>query len=143
MVVNSFLLSFNTPAAKEDKFSTQLAFKEALYKDLFAAATASTIVAAPTIAAAGIADIVEHQRVKIKRAPCVVCKQAAAMERQGIKQQRRQPLQAVSSNFASRSLDRHVSRALTGCASSMVALCTKKRCWEVFHLGVSSGGAIA
>ena len=32
---------------------------------------------------------VEHQRVKIKRAACVVYKQAVAEERRGIKQQRR------------------------------------------------------
>ena len=107
-----------------------------------AAASATTVVDIAA-AAACIADIVEHQRVKIKRAPCVVCKQAAAEKRQGIKRQRRQALQALSPNSASRSLDRYVSRAKIGCASCIVALYTRKRCWEAFYSVINSGGAAA
>ena len=98
IAVNSFLLSTYAPAAKEDKFSTHLAFREALCKGLFAHARPhSTVIMAGLITAAvtnrvavGAADTVggrvEHQRVKIKRSVCVICKQAAAEERRGIKQ---------------------------------------------------------
>ena len=85
--------------------------------------------------------IVEHQWVKIKCAACVVCKQAVAEERQGIKQQRRLVLQAVSPNVTSKRINRHILRVKTGCASCMVALCVRKGCWELFYLGAHSGAA--
>ena len=147
VAVNSFLLSSYAPVAEVGKFLKHRAFREALCKELFAHARPQSIVvvagpatAATTIAAAAadVADAagvtgVEHQRVKMKRLVCVICKQAAAEERRGIKRQRRQALQAISPNNASKLKDRHVPRAETGCASCEVSLCTKKGCWEVFH----------
>ena len=147
--MNSFLLSYYAPVAKEDKFSEHRAFRKALCKDLFIhtrlqsiVPIADTATAAYTVAIAGAAYTasarVEHQRVKIKRAACVICKQAAAEERRGIKQQIRQALQAISPNIASKRKDRHVPRTETGCSSCKVSLCMKRRCWEVFHSGVHS-----
>ena len=84
---------------------------------------------------------VEHQRVKIKRATCVVYKQAVAEKRQGIKQQKKLILQIVSPNVTSKRMNRHAPRVKIGCASCMVALCARKGCWELFHLGALSGAA--
>ena len=152
VVVNSFLLSCYAPVTKEDRFLTHRAFREALCKDLFTyavptAAAAATVVGPVHIMPAVVGAVyaaptrVEHQRVKMKRAACVVCKQAVAEERRGIKQQRRLILQAVSPNVTSKRMDRHISRVKTGCASCMVALCARKGCWELFHLGALSGAA--
>ena len=147
IAMNSFLLSTYAPAAKENKFSTYLAFREALCKGLFvhAKSHSTVIVAGPITAvvtnkvAVDAADTagarVKHQRVKMKRSACVICKQAAAEERRGIKQQKRQVLQAISPNIVDKCKDRHVLRVKTGCASCKVSLCTKKGCWEVFHSG--------
>ena len=86
IVVNFFLLSTYASAAKENKFSIYLAFREALCKGLFAHARLHSIVimvdpitAVVTnrvaVGAAGTVDArVEHQRVKIKCLIYVICK---------------------------------------------------------------------
>ena len=96
VVVNSFLLSYHAPIAKEDKFSEHRAFRKTLCKGLFIhtrpqsivpiADTATTAYTVAIVGAAYIASArVEHQKIKIKRAACVICKQAAAEERREIK----------------------------------------------------------
>ena len=101
IAVNSFLLSTYAPAIKEDKFLTYLAFREALCKGLFAHTRphSTVIIAGPitaavtnrvAVGAAGtVGARVEHQRVQMKRSAYVICKQAAAEERRGIKRQKR------------------------------------------------------
>ena len=96
VVVNSFLLSYHAPIAKEDKFSEHRVFRKALCKGLFIYIRSQSIVpvadTATTAYTVAIADAaytasarVKHQRVKIKRAVCVICKQTAAKETRGIK----------------------------------------------------------
>ena len=87
------------------------------------------------IAAAAAAKI-EHQRIPMKRAACVICKQAAVEGRRGIRRLRRRPFQEITPNVDSKVKDRHIPRSLTGCASCKVSLCAKKGCWEAFHSGV-------
>ena len=99
-----------------------------------ARATAKTAHIAGEILAQATADAkIEHQRVSIKRAPCVMCKQAAKEKRRGIRGQPRRAFQDLLPNTVSRSKDRHVARATTGCASCNVPLCKGKRCWDDFH----------
>ena len=70
VIVNSFLLSYHAPIAKEDKFSKHRAFRKALCKGLFIHIRPQSIVP--------IADTVitrvKHQRVKIKRAAYIIYK---------------------------------------------------------------------
>ena len=86
IVVNFFLLSTYAPTTKEDKFLIYLAFREALYKDLFVYTRPhSTVIIADLVTtvvtnrvAVGAADIigvrVKHQRVKIKHSACIIYK---------------------------------------------------------------------
>ena len=98
VVVNSFLLSYHAPIAKEDKFSEHRAFRKTLCKGLFIhirpqsiVPVADTVTIAYAVAIAGAVYTasarVEHQKIKIKRAACVIYKQAAAEKRREIKQQ--------------------------------------------------------
>ena len=130
IAVNSFTLSAFSYVPKKDKFTHHLALREALYAGLLAHAR-------PLADTAEKIDL--HQRVKMSRMGCVVCKQAAAEERRGIKGSRRRVLQGISPNFVSKRKDRHVPRAKSGCNLCGVALCAKKRCWEAFHSGANLG----
>ena len=127
--VNCFILSSHSYVAKEDKFTSHLAFREALYSGLFEHAK---YTASPTTYTA-----VRHQRIQMKRSACVVCKQVSAEERRGVKGRKRQVLQALSPHIASKRKDRHVARPLTGCSSCKVSLCAKKGCWDVYHSGMN------
>ena len=134
IAVNSFILSASSYVPEEKKITDHFTFREALCTGLLTHAKPKADTANP----AGL-----HQWVKIKRSQCVVCKQAAAEERRGIKGARRQVLQAISPNIASRRRDKHIPRARTGCNLCRVALCTPKgtkRCWEAFHSEANSGG---
>ena len=56
-------------------------------------AIAGAATAAVAVATAGVvAARIEHQRVKMKRTACIICKQAAEEEKKEIKWQRRQAL---------------------------------------------------
>ena len=94
--MNSFLLSYHAPIAKENKFSEYKAFRKTLYKGLFIhirpqsiVPIANTVTAAYGVTIAGAAYTVsarvKHQKIKIKCATCVIYKQAAAEERREIK----------------------------------------------------------
>ena len=96
VVINSFLLSYYAPITKEDKFSEYKAFRKILCKGLFIyirpqsiVPVVDTVTTAYAVAIAGAAYTasarVEHQKVKIKCAICVIYKQAAAEERREIK----------------------------------------------------------
>ena len=143
VVVNSYLLSLYAPVPKEKKFMEHLAFREALYKALFQHSTRAAVAGAASLPVAGpmnLADAyVEHQRVSMKRAACIMCKQAAEEERRGIRGTKRSVFQALSPNIASKRKDKHVARAMTGCSSCNVVLCSRKGCWEAFHSGASGG----
>ena len=133
IAINSFTLSAFSYVPKEKKFLDYFAFREALCEGLLAHAKPE----------AGIIDTAStarrHQKVQIKRAPCVICKQAAAEERRGIKGVRRQALQALSPNIVGKRKERRVNRTRVGCCFCKVALCRERGCWEAFHLGASSG----
>ena len=148
IVVNFFLLSLHSPVSKKEKFTKHEVFREALYKGLFDHATgavgaggadiASMVVAGPVTAAEALSTAgtgIKHQRIGMKRGPCVVCKQIAREERRGVSVggKKGQALQAVSPNIASKSKDRHVHRAKTGCDACRVLLCSTKQCWEAYH----------
>ena len=137
IAVNSFTLSMSSYVPEEKKFTDHLVFREALCTGLFAHTKPMADIAdsADTAGAADTARLL--QRVKLKRAPCVICKQAAAEERRGIKGARRQALQALSPNIVSKRKENRVKRAKTGCGLCNVALCTKRGCWEAFHSGVN------
>ena len=130
IVVKSYLLSSHSYVADKAKFTEHLAFRETLYKGLFAHARPQVVVSNT--------DIIGHQRVSFKRSPCVVCKHAAEVERRGIKRARRLVLQVISPNVASKKKNRHVHRAKMGCSFCNVALCTERstrRCWDIWHSG--------
>ena len=181
VVVNSYLLSSYAQVPKEDKFIDHLAFRQALYKQLFAyttgiagavgaaeilpiagpinlqsflppgdtvpvvdnpdtedraemAAAAAVIHTAGELLVAAAADArIEHQRVPMKRAACVVCKQITTEKRRGIQGQKKVAFQESSPNITSKQKDKHVTRVYSGCASCTVALCSTKGCWEAFH----------
>ena len=154
IAVNSFTLSAFSYVSNEKKYTIHLAFREALCEGLLAhakpeaiitdtAGAADTVDAVDTVGvvgAAGAADPVRlHQRVKMKRAPCVICKQAAAEERRGIKGIRRQALQAIAPNIMCKRKERRVTRTRVGCRLCKVALCRESGCWEAFHSGANSG----
>ena len=134
MTVNSFILSAFSYVSEEKKITNYLAFRETLCAGLITHAK-------PTADTAGTAG--QHQRVKIKRAPCVICKQAAKEKRRGIKGLRKRILQGISPNIVSKRSDHRVSRAKTGCDVCKVALCAKRGCWEAFHSGAKLGGPSA
>ena len=74
MVINFFILSAFLYVPEEKKIINHLAFRETLCAGLivYAKPTADTANTADT---ASTADIVgQHQRIKIKCAPCVICK---------------------------------------------------------------------
>ena len=130
VAVNAFNLSTFSYVPTKSKFADHAAFREALCEGLFA----HTKLTSDTAGIGDIAGIIGmHQRVKFERAPCVICKQAAEVERRGIKGIRRQVFQELSANIVSRRKDRHVSRATSGCCFCKVALCRKRGCWEAFH----------
>ena len=164
IAVNSFTVSAFSYIPNEKKYTNHLAFREALYEGLLAhtkpeavitntvgvAGTADTAGTVGAADAAGVADTVGaadsvrlHQRVKMKRAPCVICKQAAAEERRGIKGIRRQALQAIAPNIMYKRKERRVTRTRVGCYLCKVALCRERGCWEAFHSGANSGGPSA
>ena len=132
VVVNSYLLSAYAPVPEEKKFTKQIKFREALCKALFAHSTAVADGAAITGVKMG------HHRVSMKRAPCVMCKYGAGKGRRGIRGQQGRVLLAISPNIVSRSRDRHIARATTGCLSCQASLCRDRGCWEAFHSGVDS-----
>ena len=134
IAVNSFILYASSYVPEEEKFThhQHRAFREVLCAGLFAHAKPT---ADNTPGKAGL-----HQRVKMKRAPCVICKQASAEERRGIKGVRRQVLQGLLANIVSKRSEQRVSRAKTGCSLCKVALCSKRGCWDAFHSGVNLGG---
>ena len=140
VVVNSYLLSAYAPVPEERKFTKQLAFREALCKALFAYSTGAVASAGSTATVAnGAATIgvkIDHHRVSMKRASCVMCKQGAREGRRGIRGQQGRVLLAISPNVVSRSKDRHIARATTGCSSCQVSLCRDRGCWDAFHSGV-------
>ena len=101
MVINLFLLSLYIPVAKKNKFTKYVVFKEALYRGLFnhiiraaGAGGADIPSLAGSLNAAGALSLIttegtggagiKHQRIRMKRGPCVVYKQAAAEKRRGI-----------------------------------------------------------
>ena len=138
--------------AKKDKFTKYVAFREALYRGLFnhtigtagvgradipslaGPLNAAEALSLPIIKGTGGASI-KHQRIGMKRGPCVVCKQAAAEKRRGISVggKKGRALQDISPNITSKSKDKHISRATTGCSACEVLLCTTRGCWEAFH----------
>ena len=83
------------------------------------------------IAAAADARI-EHQRIPMKRAACVVCKKIATEKRRG-QGQKKVAFQESSPNITSKRKDKHVTRVATGCASCSVTLFLTKGCWKAFH----------
>ena len=104
IAVNSFTLSAFSYVPKEKKCLDYFTFREALWQGLLAHAKPK----------AGIIDTAStarrHQKVQIKRALCVICKQTAAEERRGIKGVRRQALQALSPNIVGKRKERRVNR---------------------------------
>ena len=66
IVINSFLLSTYAPTTKKNKFSTYLAFREALYKDLFTHARLHS-----TVSIAGLIIIVVTNKVVVDVADTV------------------------------------------------------------------------
>ena len=178
VVVNSYLLSSYAPVSRKEKFAKHLAFREALFKQLFEHATGvevaigaanvlpvagpinailppgDTVPANELNAESGVATMavaktahtvgqilaktavtskIEHQRISMKRAACVICKQAPKQEKKATARQKRSPLQAVTLNTMNQEKNRHIPRSITGCASCNVSLCAKKGCWEAFH----------
>ena len=109
--------------------------------ELAAAAAVARIAGEKLVAAVDI--YVEHQRVSMKRAPCVMCKQAAKEGKRGIGSSKSIVFQALSPNIVSERKDRHVTRAKTGCSSCNVALCSTRGCWEAFHSGAMWGRKLA
>ena len=91
MVINSFLLSLHASVAKKNKFTKYIAFKETLYRGLLNYITGAAdigganilslakplntaeVLSLPTTEGTGGADI-KHQRIGMKRGPCVVYK---------------------------------------------------------------------
>ena len=140
VAVNFFILSAFSYVLEEKKITNYLAFRETLCAGLIAHAkpTADTANTADTVGIVG-----QHQRIKIKCAPCVICKQATEKEKRGIKGLRRRILQGISLNIVSKRSDHRVFRAKTGCDICKVALCAKKGCWEAFHSGAKLGGPSA
>ena len=69
----------------------------------------------------------------MKRTPYVICKQGAREEKKGIRGQQKRVLLAILPNVVSRSKDRHIVRATTGCSSCQVSLCRDRGCWDAFH----------
>ena len=104
------------------------------------AAAAIAAAAGKMLVTAAASASVEHQRVSMKRAACIMCKQAAAEEKRGIRGPRNRAFQALSPNIASKRKDKHIARAITGCSSCNVVLCSRKGCWEAFHSGVPARG---
>ena len=85
VVVNSFWLSYHAPIAKEDKFSEHRVFRKTLCKGLFIhtrpqsiVPVANKVTVAYAVAIAGAAYTasarVEHKKIKIKCAVCVIYK---------------------------------------------------------------------
>ena len=146
MIINFFILSAFSYVPEEKKITNYLAFRETLCAGLIAHAkptadTANTAGTAGTTGTAGIAG--QHQRVKIKRAPCVIYKQTTDEKRKGIKRLRKRILQEISPNIISKRSDHRISRAKTGCDICKVALCAKRGCWEAFYLGAKLEGPSA
>ena len=91
IVINLFLLSLHVPIAKKDKFIKYITFRETLYRGLFNHITgvvnigradilsliklfnAAEALYLPIIEDTGGASI-KHQRIRIKRGPCVIYK---------------------------------------------------------------------
>ena len=148
ITVNSYLLSFHSPVADDDKLVCHRTFQQALFKGFFdhAASTAAAAAAASRTATDTVADIAAsiaaavpplvHCRVKMGRNACVICKQRAACERRVKKRQMRQGLQEISPNITSKTKDDHVNRTRSGCDLCKVHLCverTGRACWTEFH----------
>ena len=105
------------------------------------AATAAVVhIAGEMLVTAAANPSVKHQRVSMKRASCVICKQAAKKKKRGIKGSRSHVFQALLPNIISKRKDRHIARAITGCSSYNVVLCSRKGCWEAFHSGALARG---
>ena len=73
---------------------------------------------------------VKYQRVSMKRASYIICKQAAKEEKREIRGPRSHVFQALLPNIVSKRKDRHIARAITDCSSCNVVLCSRKECWE-------------
>ena len=91
MIINLFLLSLHAPVAKKDKFTKYVTFRETLYRGLFnhvigvvgvggadipslvELLNAAEALSLPTTEGTEGADI-KHQRIGMKRGPCVVYK---------------------------------------------------------------------
>ena len=101
-----------------------------------AAAAAVTHTAGELLVTAAADARIEHQRIPMKRAACVVCKKIATEKRRG-QGQKKVAFQESSPNITSKRKDKHVTRVATGCASCSVTLCLTKGCWEAFHSLVS------
>ena len=101
-------------------------------------ATRTAYKAGKILMTATTAPKVEHQRISMKRGPCVVCKQAAAEKRRGVSVggKKGRALHEYSPNITNKSKDRHVARAMTGCSACKVLLCSTKGCWEAYHSAV-------
>ena len=69
----------------------------------------------------------------MKRATCVVCKQASRERKKGIRGQRGCSLQVIEPNIVGKEKDGHIARPETGYAVCKVSLCVKRGCWDVFH----------
>ena len=132
VAVNSFLLSASSYVS--EKITSHRAFREGLCTGLLAHEKPISGNIAGVTETVGVTETAGlHQRVKMKRALCVICKQASAEERRGIKGVRRQVLQGLSPNIVSKRSQQRVSRAKTGCSLCKVALYSKRGCWEAFH----------
>ena len=76
---------------------------------------------------------IEYQRVPMKRATCVVYKQASRERKKEIKDQREYSLQVIEPNTVSKEKDGYIARPETGYAMCKVLLCVKKGCWDMFY----------
>ena len=180
IIINSYLLSLHASVPEKKKFTIYLAFREALYKQLFmhilgveatgkaeilsllrSLTVSSLLSPEDTIPVADKPDVehrlkalaaaaityklggiltaaieganIEHQRVPMKRAICVVCKQASRKRKREIRDQRECSLQVIEPNIVGKEKDEHIARQETGCAVCKVLLCVKRGCWDVFH----------
>ena len=144
--MNAYLLSLHSPVADINKFTCQKTFRQALYKALFAhsavtSTTTATIIASTTAATSAISTAAAapdpvHFRVKMKRGTCVICKHHAASERRVKQRQKRQGLQEISPNIASKGKENRVHRTESGCDLCEVHLChhrSSRTCWQQFH----------
>ena len=93
------------------------------------AATAAIVYIVGEILVIAIANLsIKHQRVSIKRASYVICKQATKEEKREIREPRSHVFQALLPNIISKRKNRHIARAITGCSSYNVVLCSRKEC---------------